>query len=46
MMVKDNTHEKDDLINIDFDIPYILEKKINLLREFSIIATPPQKSKI
>tara|TARA_B110000881_G_scaffold209932_1_gene216755 strand:- start:904 stop:1926 length:1023 start_codon:yes stop_codon:yes gene_type:complete len=39
-------NSKDDLINIDFDIPYILEKKINLLMEFSIILTRYQDGKI
>ena len=39
-------NSKDDLININYDIPYILEKKINLLKEFSIILTRYQDGKI
>ena len=37
---------KKDLININYNIPYILEKKINLLKEFSIILTRYQDGKI
>ncbi len=39
-------NSKNDLININYDIPYILEKKINLLKEFSIILTRYQDGKI
>ena len=39
-------NSKDDLINIDTNIPYILEKKINLLKEFSIIITRYQDGKV
>ena len=39
-------NSKDDLVNIDMSIPYILEKKINLLKEFSIIITRYQDGKV
>ena len=39
-------NSKDDLVNIDMNIPYILEKKINLLKEFSIIITRYQDGKV
>ena len=39
-------NSKNDLINIDMGIPYILEKKITLLKEFSIIVTRYQDGKV